>query len=244
MTTRRSGETLLVCSSPSPDSAEHAALGILVNAVRRDAPSVEVHDVPADMLRADQGRNGPEPGRPPVRVAVPLTLTTGTDVTDALAIALRLDPTLRVAAPLGPDWVLAEICVQRLVEAGARKDDTIVLGVDGSHHAAAIDGISRAARLLSAVWGGPVHIGSVRGPDVPLTEAVDIARAYGHRVVVASYVLTPGRLADTIRHCGADLVTAPLLDGGVPDQRLVTLVLSRFHQALDVGVRSVTSLRA
>ncbi len=234
MTTRRTGETLLACSSPTTDPIERSALGVLVNAVRRDAPSLDVHDVPADMLHPDESW-------PPVRVAVPLTLTGGTDVADALAIARRHDPTMRIAPTLGPDWVLAELCVQRLIEAGAGKDDTIVLGVAGSYDPVAIEGFSRAARLLSAVWGGPVHIGSVGGRDTPLNDAVDIARAYGRRVVVASYLLTPGRHADKLRHSGADLVTAPMLDGGAPNHRLVSLVLTRFHQALNVGVRPLTS---
>ncbi len=225
-------ETLLACSSGRADPPERMALGALVNAVRRNAPSVDVHDVPVDRLQ-------PDASWPPIRVAVPLTLTDGTDVSAALSIAQSQDPSLRVAAPLGPDWAVAELCVQRLIEAGARKDDTIVLGVTGSDDVAAIEGFSRAARLVSAVWGGPVHIGSVGGRDTPLTDAVDIARAYGRRVVVASYVLTPGRFADMLRHCGADLVTAPLLDGGVPDPRLAMLVVARFHQALDVGVSSV-----
>ena len=225
MTTRSMGEVLFACSSGRSDPAERAALGSLVNAVRRDAPSVDVRDTPVDVLATDDSH-------PPVRVAVPLTLTEGSDVSAALAVAHRHDPQLVVAPALGPDWALAEICVQRLIEAGARKSDTIVLGVAGSDDAAAIEGYSRAARLVSAVWGGPVHIGSIGGRDTPLTDAVDIARAYGRRVVVASYVLTPGRDADMLRHCGADLVTAPLLDGGMPDPRLSALVVTRFHQAL------------
>ncbi|MGH3474803.1 MAG: sirohydrochlorin chelatase [Aeromicrobium sp.] len=229
MTTRRAGETLLACWSGTTDPTGRAALGILVNAVRRDAPSVDVHDVPADMFRPDDSWS-------PVRVAVPLTLTDGTDVANALATARRHDPTIRIAPALGPDWTLAEISVQRLIEAGARKGDTIVLGVAGSHHDSAIDGYSRSAQLLSAVWGGPVHVGSVGGRDTPLIDAVDIARAHGRRVVVASYLLTPGGHADMLRHCGADLVTAPLLDGGPPDQRLVSLVIARFHEALGIGV--------
>ena len=229
MTRKRAEEMLLACSSGLADPAGRVALGMLVNAVRRDAPSVDVRDLPADLIQ-------PDDDWPPMRVAVPLALTDGTDVSAALAVAHRHDPAMRVASPLGPDWSLAEICVQRLVEAGARKDDTIVLGVAGSHDDAAITGYSRAARLVSAVWGGPVHIGSVGGRDARLTDAVDIARAYGRRVVVASYLLTPGRFADVLRACGADLVTAPLLDGGVPDPRLSALVLTRFHQALGVGV--------
>ena len=230
MTTRRSGETLLACWSRTTDPAGRAALGILVNAVRHDAPSVDVHDLPADQLHPDEEWS-------PIRVAVPLTLTAGTDVAGDLMTARRHDPAMRIAPSLGPDWSLAEICVQRLIEAGARKDDTIVLGVAGSHHDAAINGYSRSAQLLSAVWGGPVHLGSIDGCDTPLADAVDIARAYGRRVVVASYLLTPGRHADLLRHCGADLVTAPLLDGGPADHRLVSLVITRFHQALDLGVR-------
>ena len=229
MTTRRAAETLLACWSGTTDPTGRAAVGTLVSAVRRDAPSVDVRDVAAYTLR-------PQSSWSPVRVAVPLTLTDGTDVAHALATARRHDPTIRIAPALGPDWALAEICVQRLIEAGARKGDTIVLGVDGSDHDAAINGYSRSAQLLSAVWGGPVHVGSVGGRDTPLIDAVDIARAHGGRVVVASYLLTPGRHADTLRHCGADLVTAPMLDGGPPDQRLVSLVIARFHQALGIGV--------
>lgn len=227
--TRRTGEMLLVCSSGTADLAERIALGVLVNAVRRDAPSVDVRDVPADMLQ-------PDGSWPPVRVAVPLSLTGGTEVASALSIAHRNDPTIRIARPLGPDWALAELCVERLIEAGAGKDDTIILGVAGSRDDVAIEDFSRAARLVSAVWGGPVQIGSVHGRDTSLNDAVDIARAYGRRVVVASYVLTPGPLADNLRHCGADVVTAPLLDGDAPDHRVAALVLARFHQALGVGV--------
>ena len=229
---RHKGEMLLACWSGNTDATGRAALGILVNAVRHDAPSVDVHDVPADMFHPDEAaRSGP-----PVQVAVPLTLTDGTDVAHALVTARRHDPTILIAHALGPDWALAEICVQRLIEAGARKDDTIVLGVAGSHHDSVIDGYSRSAQLLSAVWGGPVHVGSVGGRDTPLIDAVDIARAHGRRVVVASYLLTPGHHADMLRSCGADLVTAPLLDGGPPDQRLVSLVIARFHEALGIGV--------
>lgn len=223
------GEALLVCSSGSSDPAGRAAIGALVNAVRRDAPSVDVRDLPVEMLAQ-------EDVWPPVRVAVPLTLAGGTDVSAALAVARRQDPSLVVARPIGPDWVLAELCVQRLIEAGARKDDTIVLGVSGAGDDTGIADYSRAARLVSAVWGGPVHIGSIGGKDTPLTDAVDIARAYGRRVVVCSYILAQGRDADMLRHCGADLVTAPLLEGSLPDRRLSGLVLARFHQALGVGV--------
>ena len=148
MSIRQTGEVLYACSSGSADPAQRAALGHLVTAVRRDAPSVDVRDTPVEMLASAEDRA-------PVRVAVPLTLTEGTDVSAALAVARRGDPELAVAAPLGPDWSLAEICVQRLIEAGARKADTIVLGVAGAQGAESVQGYQRAARLVSAVWGGP-----------------------------------------------------------------------------------------
>ena len=228
MSARMTGEVLYACSSGNADAAQRATLGALVNAVRRDAPSVDVRDTPVEMLP-------PEEIDLPVRVAVPLTLTEGTDVQAALAVARRSDPGLTVAPSLGPDWSLAEICVQRLIEAGARKEDTIVLGVAGGQAGSSAEGYTRAARLVSAVWGGPVHIGAVGGREIPLTDSVDLARSHGGRVVVASYLLTPGRDADMLRHCGADLVTAPLLDGGAPDHRITSLVVDRFHQALGVG---------
>lgn len=229
MGARRADEALLVCSSGHAAGAERAALHALISAVRRDAPSVDVRDTPVEIMSHDDTY-------PTVRVAVPLALTACSEVAVALEAAGRHDPGLLVAPALGPDWTLAELAVQRLIEAGARKDDTIVLGVCGADDAGAIEGYSRTARLVSAVWGGPVHVGSLRGCDTSLADAVDIARAYGRRVVVASYVLTPGPDADTLRHCGADLVTAPVLDGGLPDRRVVDLVLARFHQALGLGV--------
>lgn len=142
MSARMTGEALFACSSGHPDPAERAALGALVNAVRRDAPSVDVRDTPMELMV-------PEDEWPPVRVAVPLALTDGTDVSAALAIARRSDPGLVVAHALGPDWSLAEICVQRLIEAGARKDDTIVLGVAGSQDESAIEGYSRRFTRIS-----------------------------------------------------------------------------------------------
>lgn len=226
---RRSDEALLACSSGHADSVERAALQALISAVRRDAPSVDVRDTPVEIMSHDETY-------PPTRVAVPLTLVPRSEVAVALEVARAHDPELVVAPALGPDWTLAELAVQRLIEAGGRKDDTIVLGVAGSLDDAAIAGYSRMARLVSAVWGGPVHVGSLGGKDTPLPDAVDIARAYGRRVVVSSYVLTPGREADQLRRCGADLVTAPILDGGLPDRRVVDLVLARFHQALGLGV--------
>ena len=102
-----------------------------------------------------------------------------------------------------------------------------MLAADTATDGRAIADIGKAARLLSAVWGGRVHVGTLGGPDTPLADAVDVARAYGQRVVVSTYLLTPGHVYDDIAAAGADVVTEPLLDGGPPDARIVSLVLAR-----------------
>lgn len=206
-----------------------SVLGSFVKALRLAAPDLEFHHVPIDHLPID-------PSTPRPRVAVPLSLTNHGDVARAVANERLRDADLLAAPALGPDWTLAEICVRRLVDSGAHQSDTIVLGVVGSDDPAVIADYSRAAQLLSAVWGGPVHIGSVDGCDTHLGDAIDIARAYGKRVVVASYVLAAGETTESLRASGADLVTAPIIDSAAPDPRLIRLVLDRCRDALRRGM--------
>jgi hypothetical protein len=218
------GGTLLACSAATVDHTQRVVVGAFVKTVRAAQHHVEVRDVPVDHLPADT--HAPSP-----RVAVPIALTGHGEEVAAIELAQSLDPGLLMAPALGPDWALAEVCVRRLIDARVHQLDTIVLGVEGSDDSAAIADYSRAAQLVSAVWGGPVHLGSLSGRDVSLGDAIDVARAYGRRVVVASYVLTPGPAHENLRRSGADVVTAPLLDGATPDPRLVQLVLERFQQA-------------
>jgi len=217
--------TLILCSHGTTHPQGHAAIAGLVQAVRREAHDREVFSAYVDVqepfvddvVRATGGS----------RIIVPLLLSSGYHVNVDIAHAAHIDPMVTAVPPLGPDWILAEIGVRRLFEAGARPDDSIVLASAGSTDRRALDDVSKAARLLSAVWGGPVHVGSIGGGDTPIGEAVDIARAYGHRVVVSTYLLAPGNFDDRLKQCGADIITAPLLDGGPPDPRLVNLVLAR-----------------
>ncbi len=53
-------------------------------------------------------------------------------------------------------------------------------------------------------------------------------RSLRSRGGVASYLLAAGHVHWRILAAGADLVTAPLLDGGEPDPRVVELVRERF----------------
>lgn len=217
--------TLILCAHGSEASRGRAALAGLVNAVRREAQDLDIVDSFVDVQEPRIAQVVEETAGP--RAVVPLMLAYDRPVGVDIVQAAHLDPSVTVTAPLGPDWVLAEIGVRRLFEAGARSDDTIVLAADVATDDRAVADVGKAARLLSAVWGGRVHVGTLGGPDTHLADAVDVARAYGRRVVVSSYVLTPGAVHDQMADAGADVVTVPMLDGGPPDARLVRLVLAR-----------------
>lgn len=217
--------SLILCAHGSHGTRGRLALASLVNAVRREAPDLDVVDAFVDVQDPSIAEVVADTAGP--RAIVPLMLAYDRPVSIDVVRASHLDPLTVVTAPLGPDWVLAEVGVRRLFEAGARADDTIVLAADTTSDDRAVADIGKAARLLSAVWGGRVHVGALGGPDTPLADAVDVARAYGHRVVVSTYVLTPGVVCDQIAQAGADVVTEPLLDNGPPDARLVSLVLAR-----------------
>ncbi|MFT4298677.1 MAG: hypothetical protein QM597_03440 [Aeromicrobium sp.] len=225
---------LIVAAPGTQHAVGRAGISRLVNAIRREAHGLDVLDAYVEQQSpsvADVVRTSAGP-----RAVVPLFLTRDARLLHALAAAARPDPSIGLTAPIGPDWVLAEIGVQRLIEAGARPGDSLVLAAGSVRDAAALDDVSQAARLLSAVWGGRVHVGALSGLDTSLADAVDIARAYGKRVVVSSYVLTAGSAYDRISACGADVVTAPLVPDGAPDPRLVALVLQRARTRSAGGV--------
>lgn len=223
-------EVLLACSAAPATPMERAALTRLTTAVRRAARSLDVRQVAVGSTLGDAL---PAPDVP--AVAVPVCLSPVVGVVEALQEARRASSCLRLADPLGPDWTLAELAAERLIHAGARKDDAVVLGVPGSDDLDELHAFAQAARLLDAVWGGAVRLGSLRGRGVGLREAVDVARESGRRVVVSAYLLGGGADLAGLRDAGADLVTAPFLDGGPPDARLAALVLTRYEQALGRG---------
>lgn len=226
-----------MCGHGTTSHAGRSALSHLVSAVRRQARGYEVVDAFVDVqhpLLPDVVAETSGPG-----VIVPLLLGHDDEAASMLAAVAGSDEQVRVARSIGPDWVLAEIGVRRLIEAGAGPGDSIVLvapHVDGPR---ALEDVSSAARLLSAVWGGPVHVGVVEGRGTPVDQALDIARAHHRRVVVALYDLVSGERAARIGRLGADVVTAPLLGAEAPDPRLVSLALSRAADPSLQGVHGV-----
>lgn len=171
-------------------------------------------------------------------VLVPLLLGrghhVGHDLPQAVAGAPHLDA--RIAPPLGPHPLLAEVLHHRLVEAGmprrpsAARGDAVVLAAAGSRHPGSAEDTSRAAQLLSARLGGvPVlpAYASAAAPTVP--DAVEALAACGHRnVALASYFAAPGRFAAQCRSAVPGPAAAPLGD----HPALARLVLERFTAAL------------
>ena len=79
-----------------------------------------------------------------------------------------------------------------------------------------------------------VAYGASRTPSLA-DEVARLRSLTSRRVVVASYLLATGHFHRRILAAGADLVTAPLLDGGEPDPRVVELVRERFLDGVPAG---------
>lgn len=195
--------------------------GLVTTAAFVDVQPPTVVDVVAQLSSA---------GRP--AVVVPLLLSGGYHVHVDIAGAVDGHPSAVAARPLGPDPRLAAVLTDRLVAAGADRQDpatAVVLAAAGSSDPRSAADVQGTADLLQQDWAGPVTTGygSAARPTVP--DAVAAARRAGAaRVVVAAYLLAPGHFADKLRGAGADCVTAPLL----PDERIATVLLDRYDAAL------------
>jgi sirohydrochlorin ferrochelatase len=169
-------------------------------------------------------------GRPVV--VVPLLLSGGYHVHVDIAGAVAGASGAVAARPLGPDPQLAEVLLDRLLEAGADPRDpltAVVLAAAGSSDPRSVADVEDAADLLQRSWAGPVTTGYGSAAQPPVADAVAAARRAGaERVVVAAYLLAPGHFHDKLAGAGADLVTAPLL----PDDRIAAVLLDRYDEAL------------
>ncbi|NKZ08484.1 hypothetical protein HGB48_32815, partial [Actinomadura latina] len=88
--------------------------------------------------------------------------------------------------------------------------------------------VRAAAQLLARRLRRPVTCGFVAAGGPALDDAVARLRRRGAgRVVVAAYLLAPGRFMDRARGCGADAVTAPI----GAHEAAARLVLRRYDEA-------------
>lgn len=155
-------------------------------------------------------------------VVVPLLLSSGYHVRADIPAALA-GTGHAVAAPLGPDPVLAE-CLDAAV-AAAGPCDAVVLAAAGS-----ADPRARAeVRAVAAALRHPsvtVAFAAAGDPSVP--HAVARLRQRGaRRVTIAAYLLAEGRFHDGLHAAGATAVTPPL--AGYP--AVAELILRRYAAA-------------
>lgn len=224
---------LVACSHGTRSPAGREVVRRLVAALRSLDPTLDVRqafvdveeprvpDVVRDVLREDAGRTV---------VVVPLLLSVGVHARHDIGAAVEVgrDGAAVAAGTLGPDPRLVTVLQERLVEAGVRPQDAVVLAAAGSSDPAAADDVEVVRAALQARRPGPVTVGygAAARPTVP--DAVAAARTAGaRRVAVAAYLLAPGVFHSALAGSGADVVTAPL----GPHPELARVALDRFRVA-------------
>jgi len=126
-------------------------------------------------------------------VVVPLLLSTGFHMRSDLPEAVTgAGAPVTMGASLGPDPMLAQAQVARLVEAGATRGQRIVLVAAGSSDRDATDDQLTAVSLLSRAWDGPVRLATLSGLGERPAEVVRPGDA------VSPYLLSPGFFHDRI----------------------------------------------
>ena len=220
---------LVAVAHGTSSAAGRSAIGSLVAAVAARRPDLTVRAAFVDVQPPDPGAvlsslQGDAPAR-----LVPLLLSAGYHVYVDLAEAADAVPGTTVAPALGPDDRLADLLRDRLVAAGLRDDDVVVLGAAGSSQSSAVADCERVAAALARIFERPVVAGYLSAAQPTLADAVAAQRIPGRRVVVATYLLAPGFFADLAGRSGADVVTPPLLQPHEPPpDALVDVVVERY----------------
>jgi sirohydrochlorin ferrochelatase len=152
-------------------------------------------------------------------VIVPLLLTGGYHLRADIPSATNAV----VAAPVGPDRRLTTVLARRLREAHWDGERPLVLAAAGSADDRALADVHQTARDL----------GDLLGLDVPAAflSAGEPRLADVSAAAVATYLLGPGRFADTVRGCGAGIVAAPLGS----DPLIAEVALDRYDAAGQPG---------
>jgi len=235
---------LIACSHGTASPEGQTAVAGLVAAVAAARPDLEVHGAFVDVQQPDPAAVlDTLPADREARL-VPLLLSAGyhvfVDLTDIAAERARTV----VAPALGPDPRLVTLLHRRLLAAGLRDGDRVVLASAGSSDGRAVSDCAATAASLAELIGASVTAAYLSAVEPRLANAVaqqrlpaDSAQADGDdvrehrpaRVVVATYLLAPGFFADLAVTSGADVVTPPLLlPDEPPAQELVDIVVERY----------------
>lgn len=228
---------LVVCAHGTDNPQGQAVVRSIVAQVARRRPDLTVREAYVDVQQPELPHVVNElAAHHDSVVVVPLLLSSGFHTEVDVAQAVAAHPHAHAAPALGPHALLAQVLVDRLVDAGATLDASVVLAVAGSSRAAGATDAERMRELLAERWAGTVALGylSARQPSVDDAVRVVAAEHGGDpgAVVVASYLMGPGFFHDRLTGLGAR-VSAPLGD----DPRLAELVLRRFEAVFE-GVDS------
>lgn len=208
--------TLVLVAHGTRDPAGAETTNALADLVREWVPDVRV--AYADVHQPDVTTVLREIDGP--AIVVPAFLSAGYHVLIDIPEQIRAAGTPAVLTPhLGADVVA--VARQRLVEAGWRPGQPIVLAASGSSDPQARDEVRAAARRL-----GADRVGFVAMSEPALADVVT------KDVAVASWFLAPGLFHRRAMECGARVVAAPL---GV-HPAIAQLVVLRYAAARDQRV--------
>lgn len=212
--------SLVIVAHGTRDPAGALVVAELADAVRVRLRGVRVEFAFADVRGptvADVLADLPGPA-----IVLPAFLATGYHVRVDLPAQLADFPDATLTAPLGPARAMVAAVHDRLLEAGYRAGDRVVLAAAGSSDPLALADVRRAALRLSARLDTEVHIGYCATARPALPQA--IAQLAG-RVSVASWLLAPGLFHRAATRAGADVVSAPI---GV-HPLVVDLIIARYR---------------
>jgi sirohydrochlorin ferrochelatase len=140
---------------------------------------------------------------------------------------------------LGPHPLLAVAQVTRLVEAGARPRQPVVMVAAGSRDPLAIRDLTLAARYLSQIWGAPARLATLAGIGPRPAEMVRAGDA------VSPYLLAAGHFAARARADSFAAGASVVSDVIGAHRAVVDLVVSRADAQLDTaGGRQTASAHA
>lgn len=141
-------------------------------------------------------------------VVVPVLLARGYHVRVDCEQALQRRAVL--APAVGPDPALVALADERLRAAGAGDDWPVVLAAAGSRDATARADLQLAADRLGRRRGQRVELAFASRPGEVAATVASVRDRTGGPVGVATWLLAPGRFAETVSASGADAVGAAL----------------------------------
>ena len=208
--------TLVLVAHGTRDPAGMRVIHELAGRVRARLPGVPVELAFADVCEPTVDSvlrriDGPA-------VVVPAFLAAGYHVRTDLPA--RVGGRAVITPPLGPAPTLVAAAHDRLIAAGWRRGDAVVLAAAGSSDPRALSDVRRAAILLGLRIGAPVRIGYVATASPRIADVLPGAG----RVAVASWLLAPGAFHRAVAGCAADVVSEPI--GAHP--RVAELIAHRY----------------